>query len=140
MMKNLPTLAFMAFLLLATTGCKKIIDKQKENFVLSVMSDGQWKVTRFIESKDTITSQFSAYSFQFNRDYTVDAIVDGSIESKGTWEGNPENMDITANFPSPAEAIGKINGTWQIYQHSLTYVMASQTNAGIEKYLRLDKK
>ncbi|MCG2614370.1 hypothetical protein LZZ85_08760 [Terrimonas sp. NA20] len=139
-MKNLLTLTVMAFLLLASTGCKKIIDKQKENFVLSVMSDGQWKVTRFIEAKDTITSQFSDYSFQFNRDYTVDAIINGAIENKGTWEGNPETMDITADFSNPAEAIGKINGTWRIYQHSLSYVMASQTESGIEKYLRLDKK
>ncbi|MET0463633.1 MAG: hypothetical protein ABW007_10780 [Chitinophagaceae bacterium] len=139
-MKNLVTSAFIAAVLIASTGCKKIIEKQKENFVLSVMSDGQWKVTRFIEASDTITSQFSAYSFQFNRDYTVEAIIDGIVENKGTWEGDPDTMDITAHFSNPAEAISKINGTWRIYQHSLSYVMASQLNPGIEKYLRLDKK
>jgi hypothetical protein len=139
-MKNLLTLSLLTILLSCTAGCKKIIEKQKENFVMAVMTEGQWKITRFVQANDTITSQFSAYSFQFNRDYTVDAINDGAIEFKGTWQGNPETMDITANFPTPTETIGKINGVWNIYQHSLTYVMASQTASGMDKYLRLDKK
>lgn len=139
-MKNLLTISLWLLLLTSVTGCKKIIDQQKENFVLSIMTEGQWKITRFVEASDTITSQFSEYSFQFNRDYTVDAIVNGTIESKGTWEGDAATMNITANFSNSTETIGKINGVWNIYQHSLVYVMASQKTAGIDKLLRLDKK
>ena len=127
-------------LVLALTGCKKIIEQQKENFVLSVMTEGQWIVTKFVEADDTITEQFSPYIFQFNRDYTVDAIRDNAIENKGSWQGDPETMNIIASFPDPGETLGRINGTWHIEKNSLSYVVASQSDNGIEKTLRLDKK
>ncbi|PZR27129.1 MAG: hypothetical protein DI535_12000 [Citrobacter freundii] len=134
-MKN-AVLALMMMCIL--TGCKKFIEQQKENLVWAVMTQGQWSITRFVEAGDTITTQFSPYSFQFNRDYTVDAIRGGAVESKGTWEADPETMNITASFSSANETITRINGTWHIYQKSTSYVMADQSGA-IEKSLRLDK-
>ena len=136
-MKNL----FLAVMVVSVlTGCKKFVEQQKENFVLSVMTDGQWIVTGFVENGDTITSQFTPYTFQFHRDYTVDAIRDGVLENKGSWQGDPSTMNITADFTSPGETLDRINGVWHIYQNSLSYVMASQTDSGIQKFLRLDKK
>lgn len=134
------TLLLAAAVMLALTGCKKIIDQQKENFVLSVMTEGQWQITRFVEANDTITDHFTPYTFQFNRDYTVEAIRNGATENRGSWQGDPETMNITAQFNNAGEVLARINGVWHIYQNSLSYVMASQTNSGIEKFLRLDKK
>ena len=132
---------FIAFLCLLTLcSCKKIIDKQKENFVLSVMTEGQWVITQFVRSGDTLTSSFSPYTFQFNRDYTVDAIKENGIESKGSWNGDPENMIISASFPNAADPVAMINGSWHIDRNSLSYVEASQKNGAEEKLLRLDKK
>lgn len=136
-MKNAVLAVVMMCLL---TSCKKFVDQQKENFVLSVMTQGQWSITRFVEAGDTITTQFSPYTFQFNRDYTVDAISAGAVENKGTWQGDPETMNITASFSNANETITRINGVWHIYQNSLSYVMASQNAGGKEKFLRLDKQ
>lgn len=129
------------FLLASTLGsCKKIIDKQKENFVLSVMTEGQWIISRFVDGNDTITHQFSPYTFQFNRDYTVDAINGGTIENKGNWQGDPETMNISANFPDGHQTLTQLNGTWHIDKNTLSSVIASQSGQGVEKSLRLDKK
>jgi len=130
---------FAVVVMCILTSCKKFVDKQKENFVLSVMTNGQWRISRFVEAGDTITTQFSSYSFQFNRDYTVDAINDGVAESKGSWQGDPETMNISASFTDANETVTRINGVWHIYDNSLSFVMASQANSGIVKSLRLDK-
>ncbi|HEX2848796.1 MAG TPA: hypothetical protein VHN59_19775 [Chitinophagaceae bacterium] len=126
-------------LLITLSGCKKFIEQQKENYVLSTITDGQWIITKFINAGDTITNDFSPYSFQFNRDYTVDAINQNAIE-KGVWEGNPNTMNIMASFPNATSPISMINGTWHIDQNSLTYVIASQNGTNGQKNLRLDKK
>ncbi|RYZ48188.1 MAG: hypothetical protein EOP49_19255 [Sphingobacteriales bacterium] len=132
-------LFFALLIMLTLGGCKKIIDKQKENFVLSVMTEGQWVMTKFVSSGDTLTSEFSPYTFQFNRDYTVEAIKENVVESKGTWNGDPENANISASFPTATIPVQLINGTWHIDRNSLSYVEASQGIGG-EKLLRLDKK
>jgi len=97
-------------LLIILSGCKKFIEQQKENYVLSAMTDGQWIITKFVNAGDTITNHFSPYSFQFNRDYTVDAIKQNVIENKGVWEGNPNTMNIMASFPNAASPVSLING------------------------------
>ncbi len=127
-------------LLIILSGCKKFIEQQKENYVLSAMTDGQWIITKFVNAGDTITNHFSPYSFQFNRDYTVDAIKQNVIENKGVWEGNPNTMNIMASFPNASSPVSLINGTWHIDQNSLTYVIASQSGTNGQKNLRLDKK
>ena len=127
-------------LILSLSGCKKIIDQQKENFVLSVMTEGQWVITKFVQAGDTITSDFAAYTFQFNRDYSVDAIKESTVESTGIWAGDPDAMNITASFSNASSPVSLINGVWHIDQNSLSYVIASQNNGGEEKSLRLDKK
>lgn len=134
------TLLTAIILLVALSGCKKFIDQQKENYVLSAMTEGQWVITKFINAGDTITSDFSAYSFQFNRDYTVDAIKENVVENKGVWEGDSDAMSIMASFPNAGNPIFLINGTWHIDQNSLSYVIASQSEASGQKNLRLDKK
>lgn len=136
-MRNLLTALILVLLL---SGCKKIIDQQKENFVLSVMTEGQWVITNFVQSGDTITSDFSPYTFQFNRDYTVEAIKENTVESKGVWDGDPDTMNITASFPNAPSPLSLINGVWHIDKNSLSYVIASQNIGGEEKSLRLDKK
>ena len=122
------------------SGCKKIIEKQKENFVLSVMTEGQWTITKFVMAGDTITSDFSEYSFQFNRDYTVDAIRENAPTIKGNWEGDPDAMNIVALFPLSSEPLSLITGTWHIEDNSLSYVVASLQNGPEERALRLEKK
>ena len=86
-----------------------------------------------------ITSDFSAYKFQYYSNYTVDAIKNGIVENTGTWDGDPNTMTITANFTNASSPIDLINGGWHIDNNSWTFVVASQSSGGITKSLRLEK-
>ncbi len=103
------------------------------------MTDGQWVITNFVNNGFTITSDFSAYKFQYYSNYTVDAIKNGVVENTGTWNGDPSTMMITANFTNALSPIDLINGDWHIDDNSWTYVVASQASGSTIKRLRLEK-
>lgn len=121
------------------TGCQKAIEKKTENAIISAMTDGQWVITNFVNNGFTITSDFSAYKFQYYSNYTVDAIKNGVVENTGTWNGDPATMMITANFNGAVAPLDLINGSWHIDDNSWTYVVASQASGSTIKRLRLEK-
>jgi hypothetical protein len=125
------------FLLL--TGCKKTIEKIKENAVIDAMTEGQWVVTKFVKNGTTITSDFTGYKFQFYSNKTVDAIKNSAVEKTGTWDGDVNTMTITANFTSAALPLTLLNGNWHIDNNSWTFVVASQNSGTETKSLRLEK-
>jgi hypothetical protein len=130
-------IAFSIVLILG--GCKKTIDKLKENAVISAMTDGQWVITNFVNNGAVITSDFSAYKFQFYNNQTVDAINSGVVEKTGTWDGDASAMTITANFPNSGASLTLINGIWHVDNNSWTFVVASQNSNSETKTLRLEK-
>ena len=126
-------------LLFILGGCKKSIDKLKENAVISAMTDGQWVITNFVNNGAVITPDFSTYKFQFYSNQTVDAFNNGVVEKTGTWDGDATTMTITANFPNSGATLSLINGNWHIDNNSWTFVVASQNVNSEEKTLRLEK-
>ena len=135
-MKRVFVVCFVAIL---GMSCQKAIEKKKENAIISAMTDGQWVITNFVNNGTVITSDFSAYKFQYYDNYTVDAIKNGIVENTGTWDGDPATMTITANFSNAVSPIDLINGGWHIDDNSWTYVVASQSSGGSTKTLRLEK-
>ena len=135
-MKNFFVLALLVF---AFSGCEKLIEEKQEDLVVKAMTDGQWKVTRFKQDNNDVTTSFSPYTFQFRSDKTVEAIKNGSVESKGTWEGNAGNKTIASSFNNAGATVTLLNGTWNITKNSWTYVEATQTVNGEVRMLRLDK-
>ncbi len=135
-MKKVIIALTLAFIL---TGCKKSIEKIKENAVISAMTDGQWVITNFVRDGNVITSDFTSYKFQYYSNKTVDAIYNGVVEKTGTWDGDASTMMITANFPNAGSTLTLINGSWHIDDNSWTYVVASQNSATQTKTLRLEK-
>lgn len=131
-------IAIISFFLLFS-GCKKTIEKIKENAVIDAMTDGQWIITKFVKNGTTITSDFDGYKFQFHSNKTVDAIKNNSVEKTGNWDGDVNAMTITANFPNAALPLTQINGNWHIDNNSLTFVVASQNSGTETKALRLEK-
>lgn len=128
------------FILLANTGCKKNIDSIQEDLVIRAMTDGHWKISKFVLDGTTITADFSMYRFKYYSNKTVDAINNGIVEKTGTWDGNAATMTTSANFSGAAIPLSYINGDWQIISNSWTYVVAGQTGAGGTKTMRLDKE
>lgn len=136
-MKKLYTL----FLLLIVLGsCEKAVEKIAEDLVVKAMIDGQWKITKFTQNSTDITSSFSGYTFQYYSNRTVDAILNGTKERTGNWDGNATAMTTWADFPGATNPISLVNGTWNITKSGWTYVEATQMNGVETKTLRLDKQ
>jgi hypothetical protein len=136
MKKSVFILAAIFFL----TGCKKTIQQAAQDAILDAMTNGQWVITNFTTNGTNITSDFSAYKFQYYRNYTVDAIKNGIVEKTGTWQSDVNAMNITGNFPNPNYPLSFINGTWHITNNSWTYVIATMTVGSEVRNLRLDKQ
>lgn len=135
-MRKIVTATLLFFLV---AGCKKTVERLKENAVISAMTDGQWVITFFEKNGSVVTAEFSGYKFQYHKNYTVDAIKNGGVEKTGTWNGDPNAMTITASFPNAIHPLILLNGNWHIDKNSWTYVVASQTLGADTKKLRLEK-
>lgn len=135
-MKKLLIITSLLFLL---TGCKKLIEEIQQDAVVKAMTDGQWKVTSFIQNGNNITADFSTYKFQYYSNKTVDAINNGSVEKTGTWDGDASTMTTSANFVGVSAPLSLINGSWHIDDNGWTYVKATQTVGAETKTMRLDK-
>ena len=122
------------------TGCKKVIEKKAETAIMNAMTDGQWIITTFISNGTNITTDFSAYRFQYFSNYTVNAIKSGNVENTGNWEGDVNTMSIFANFPNATNPLLLLNGTWHVTDNSWTYVKATMTIGNETRILRLDKQ
>jgi hypothetical protein len=126
-------------LIILFAGCKKAVDKAKEDLIVRAMTDGQWKVSSFVQNGTDITSNFTDYKFQYYSNRTVDAIKSGAVEKTGTWDGEASTMTTSANFTNVAAPLVLINGSWHIDNNSWTFVVATQTSGSETKTMRLDK-
>lgn len=118
------------------------IQEIQTNFIIQVMTDGQWKVSTYNQGTTSKTADFANYKFQFKNNNTVDAMLisNNSVSATGTWSADADKKTITSNFAiGSAAALLLLNGTWTITKNSLTYVEATQTINGTELFLRLDK-
>lgn len=128
--------------LLFVFSCKKaeeIKEEAQQNALVDLMVSGQWVVSSFTVNSSDITADFSGYKFQYFRNKTVNAIKNNVVEKTGTWDGDIVNRTTWANFPSVPNPLLLINGTWNIVDSGLTYVIASQTSGSDVKVMRLDK-
>lgn len=125
---------------LCFSGCKKKVEDVKEDLLVKLIVDGQWAVTKYTKGTADVTADFSPYSFQFKKDFTVDAVNNNAIENTGTWNGDIGTRTIVSNFPNPNPILILLNGTWHVTDSGLTYVESSQTINGENCFLRLVKK
>ena len=131
--------AVILILCLGLFSCKKVVENAAQKAILDAMTNGEWIVTNFTINGTDITNDFSGYTFQYHRDYTVDAIKNGSIEKTGTWLADANAMNITGNFTNVTNPLSLINGTWHITDNSWTYVNATMTIGAETRTLRLQK-
>jgi hypothetical protein len=105
------------------------------------MTNGQWKVTKFMQGTTNATNDFSDYKFQFKENNSVDAIrvSNSAIEKSGAWSADPGARTITSQFTNAAPTLMLLNGTWRITNNSWTFVEATQNVSGVDHSLRLDK-
>jgi hypothetical protein len=143
MKKNLLPIILL-FIIVATSSCKKAIEKvieeKQEDYVILAMTNGIWKMSWFKEDS-LLVNDFNGFEFKYYADYTVDGIDPNGIIKKGIWSGNGATLTTTTNFPASANApLTKLNGSWKITKNSWTFVEAEQIVGNFKKTMRLDKK
>lgn len=131
--------SIIAIFFLLLSGCKKSIEKLKENAVISAMTEGQWVIKSFVKNGTIITSDFDGYKFQFYSNNTVNALKNNIVEKTGTWNGDITTMTIAAEFPNVLLPLSQINGNWHIDDNSWTFVVASKNSGSETKTMRLEK-
>lgn len=127
-------------LLAGLFSCEKAEEKIRQNIILDAMTTGYWKVSSYKMGSMDHTADFTSYKFQFNANYTVDALRNASVEKTGSWDADPNARTITSTFSNTTDPLNLLNGTWTITKNSWTYVEAKQTISGTEHSLRLDKE
>src|SRR6476661_9961758 len=110
-MKNL----YVLFLVLFAAGCgvkDKIVEQQQQNLIMSAITSGQWKVTGYVKGGTDVTADFSGYLFQFKNNYTVDALLNGTLEKTGSWAaaGDMQAQTMTASFSNATYPLILLNG------------------------------
>ncbi len=129
----------LLLLSILSNSCKKYIQQQEQNALVSMITNGSWIVTRYIENGSDITTSFSGYSFQFKTDGTVTGVNGGSTVN-GTWAGDINAKTITSNFPSATNPIDKLNAVWKITDSYPDSVAARATVDSATNILNLHKK
>lgn len=119
-------ITLLLFLFTAIYSCKKFIQQQEENAIISLVTNGQWRVTGYVDhQKDTLTNDFAGYLFQFNENGTVYGVKFGQ-QTNGTFTVDVSAKSITSNFPTATYPITLLNHTWTITD-SYTDSVAAKT-------------
>lgn len=137
MKKMLP---FILLLLVVGSGCKKIIEEQQEKILMNAITSGTWYIEHYRENTTDITSSFSEYEFQFNKDGTLQGMRTGLAPDNGTWQASIENASITAKFPAAIDPLKKVNGLWKITDSYMNYVEAEMKVPDGKNILHLRKR
>jgi hypothetical protein len=111
-MQRFYPLVIVAFSL-SFCSCKKFIQKQEENAVLSIMTTGSWQVTGYKQNDTDITASFSGYLFKFDANNTVTA-TKANTSVQGQWLVNITSRTIFSNFPDAGNPLVLLNKTWTI--------------------------
>jgi len=98
---------------LISNSCKKYVQQQEQNALVSLVTNGVWVVTRYLDNGTDITPSFSGYLFRFSTNGTVTGTL-GTVVSNGTWSGDINTKTIISDFPSAGNPLQKLNHTWKI--------------------------
>lgn len=120
-------------------SCQKIKDKVGEDLIVRAITDGVWRITKYTKGGVDLTADYTDYRFQFRTDYTVEAINNGSTETRGNWQPDVATKIVSITFDNTLPLLMRLSGAWQITRNSWTFVEASQTVNGEVLTLRIDK-
>lgn len=145
----------IAFLAVALIACKKKSDDSSTassnstatiNTITSNVSQGTWRITKYIDSGADHLSSFSGYTFTFGSG-SVSA-TNGSSSASGTWsvsdsnnsDDNPDDLHFNLSFSS-GNPFNELTDDWQFISHSsvkIELIDQSGGNGGTD-YLTFEK-
>lgn len=119
-------------------SCKKTIDQLKEQYVLGVMTTGQWFLENYTENGVDNTADFKDYKFQFYEDNKISATTSTDTQT-GTWQGNTATLTMTIQFASTDPKLQRISYPWLFTDAHIGLVFAETTTASGKITIRLRK-
>ncbi|MES2647166.1 MAG: hypothetical protein V4717_09845 [Bacteroidota bacterium] len=127
----------LSFIFLSTLGaCKKTINNIKEDLMVNLITSHTWKVVKFMEGTSNLTSEYAVYDFEFEKNSTVKAVLNGVTEATGTWVGDETSQSITAAFPGAGAKLSKLTGKWTVTNtKSLPWRVFSNRYEGSKQFI-----
>lgn len=148
-------LLFGLFLLnVAGTCCAddpEVVSVEKNNLaqVNSILSQGNWKVSYFLDKNSNMTNQYLGYNFTFGTNEILTSsngenIFTGnwSIVKSNSIDDNPDNdLDFTISFSSPDKLI-ELTQHWDVTEITETKVRLKSKSGNVDgiNYLTFEKK
>jgi hypothetical protein len=148
-------LLFGVFLLnVAGTCCAddpEAVSIAKNNLtqVNTVLSEGTWKVSYFLDKNSNLTSEYSGYNFTFgmNEILTSSNAVNTfsgnwSIVKSNGIDDNPDNdLDFAISFSSP-DTLMELTADWDVTEITETKVRLKSKSGNVDgiNYLTFEKK
>jgi hypothetical protein len=130
-MKNIVLLFIAGSIILGLPSCKKTVDRKIEDYVIALLTSGNWYLQLYTENGLNFTSDFEGYDFKFYENGKMDAIRETFVLS-GTWSGNILNETFTSAFPASGFPLNRLNQTWKVTDKYINAVFAeAQTPAGL---------
>lgn len=127
--------------LIGLTACKK--NKKQQKDIEKSIQEGNWKVTKFIDSGEDETYHFNSYTFTFESSGTVTA-TNGSSSNNGTWnmqtDDSNDDLDFNLFFSNTANHFDELNDDWDILSNSKTKIeLIDRDDDGNHDYLTFEK-
>lgn len=104
--------------------------------IQTIVQNGTWRITRFIDSGVDETNDFSGYNFTFNSSGVLNA-SNGTNNYNGTWsitdsnsnDDSPNDLDFNINF-NLANDFEDLNDDWDIVSQSSTKIELIDVSGG----------
>lgn len=113
-------LALLLIISAAFSNCKKEDQISPTNTIIYMIDmPGEWNITQFNENSLEKANKFKAYTFKFNTNGTISAIINGST-TNGAWTLAKEKdyMKIIIYFPDAP--LKDLNDDWRIISQTST--------------------
>ena len=95
----------------------------------TLLQEGSWKVTSFIEDANDKTNHFLGYRFTFKADGTVSVFTGGSTAS-GTWNTGSDDSLNKLHLGFNSAPLNELNEDWDILSKTTTTISMSHISGG----------
>lgn len=123
------------------TACKK--NKKQQKDIEKSIQEGNWKVTKFVDSGEDETYHFTTYTFTFDNSGSIVA-TNGSFSNNGTWnikaDDSDDDLDFNLFFSNTNNNFDELNDDWDILSNSKTKIeLIDRDDDGNHDYLTFEK-
>lgn len=126
----------MVLFLFAFTSCRKEDNSNLQGQIRANLEIGYWRVTKFIDSGDDETGNFSNYKFDFGSSGSVTA-TNGLNSYTGTWDitdnnsddDNLSDLDLNLNF-NVTNNFQDLNDDWDFISQTETKIELIDVSGG----------